>query len=812
MSENREKEGNFPLILHTSLETTTSIVIQNVIATIDDPEGVIDERFITVCKDVLTVINTERAKQGRDHYDANRVTILVYEFYRTALKYLNKAPRKDGKNVFYSHLIGALYCLVQEQGETDITPVLAILKHDWVEDFVDKNASAERKRVKEVELYDELVRPDLYRNMIISYNDDIAAKIVSDVRSIVKGVTKLRRNKRKNESEGAPEEDRKATREATFVRYLRVAKGNPQVVSVKCADRRHNVKTIEGHGSDEKGLRKQLNIMRETEQIYLSIARVFRLRETVRLLVDDCVNFLNPELREDFEEFLRKRLDDRISEYGVEILARLDKDRFRKMGSQDLIVDVEIVPRGLDFYTAGLNILFEELTLEDLPIGKIDPMFEIVVLTKPVDGWRRNNGDYEQAAWKSITEVKSFVDGQFSSGSGSSLKANTPARGDIERMLGLSMTIFSKDFGGKLCFRVNDHVLEAKSKRGYLASSHDTPRELQTMIQAVLDKGTARYSGVTTKSTLIAARQELMKPRIRALTLKGDAKDLPDGATGLDFASAVHGDLLLGLQKFYVQDDVHSSSREREIFPFDRIDGGKVYIVDSCLSGENFDRSKIQVDPLWLLFAQSDTRVRIKRYLRSLGPEANLEMGEAYLGRLAKIFEIKFEDLVGLIEGRFPKRRDDNGILRGVGEGDLNPLAVISRYVEGEEKKAHRYLDETAKEISEGGEAIERVKSAYGIWKIEAMLPDEPRALRDFTKEISEELNINIERFLEHIPPRPGERNAKITLVLNIYDAHISIYDFFRMLVKLDAKGSIRIVGGVKDRFVKRKKRRNRKK
>ncbi len=151
----------------------------------------VDEIFKIACADVLNFIDNERLRQGVEIYSDDQKIILIHELYRCRSRYKDFKPRGDGSDTFYSHILGALRIMVQAEGITGLSSVLAIINHDVIEDFVDKH---------EIEDVRNGVRDDISRYFEILTNngeedfEDLVTEAKGLEEKLPKGVvSKMRR-------------------------------------------------------------------------------------------------------------------------------------------------------------------------------------------------------------------------------------------------------------------------------------------------------------------------------------------------------------------------------------------------------------------------------------------------------------------------------------------------------------------------------------------------------------------------------------------------------------------------------------------
>lgn len=702
------------------------------------PDEVIDIDFNRHVQLILDCIDREAAFLRVPSLTKDEKTILVYEMYRTASSF-QSIKRKTGEPTFFSHLLGSTRSLINDQGSVDLASILAILKHDWIEDLDGTDD----------ELKQSILDFEMYRDLLTDFDDEKLAQLKDQVLLLVWGMTKDRRA------------SRHSTKEATYRRKLETMREiGPRVEALKCADRTHNMNTLSGHKDQDK--RKEIAL--ETAEIITPFARVLRLREVVRQLTNLCVQHVNPDLFGEFYDFLGDRLKLRLDPYRDKILARLlgKREHHKAEFDYDEIVDVQFVPKGLDEYTPSLDVPLDKLTVDQLPIAMRDPMFEIVVLTRSAKGMK---------------SMLPHINREFADDPGCKFDQDIPGKNDPSRLLGTKVTVSNPEYRGQLHFRVNHLLDERRSKKGIFEfERRNDPEanaifdriiaEMNGVIKDILDRKAQEMTGV--KGVQASARQELLQPPFFVYDEYGNIVRLSTGATGFDFACAIHGDLFAGLERLYVADDRTSRAPEREVSIFEPLELGKQYIAASALEGENPDPSRINIGPKKLLFCQSSARRRAERIYRVSPKESSAEkfalieeIADEYLEDLSSIFNVSYKRLWRMIKGVYPKRKDIR-IKQGICKGIINPLKIL----------------------------VENIRE-QSTWIFEVTLPDNEGELDHFSKEFPRGGGFSL------TPLGDTSDGDTITFKYRLRATRpdISTYEQFRKLVKLSFTYPIRLTG-----------------
>lgn len=775
--------------------------VEDIVATIDDPDGIFsDGRFVREISEMIDLIDGERMEQGIGPYSYNQRVVFVHEAYRVAVRYKDK--RRKGKNmagdgsergdlVFYDHLVGSTKILVSEIGLTGLGSVIAMLNHDTVEDFVDKTLSPPEKRPLERDLYKSLIDVNFYRDKLRNFDSAAVVKVFDEVKLIVEGVTKVRKATKEKELD------------ATVAQLLNVTRISIRSVLVKLADRLHNLRTLAGHGNDARGKAKQREIIDATESVYLPLARIAGVQNIVREYVDIIVQHKNPELSKAFDELQKKRLRDRLDPYKSKIET--------EMLASPEVKGVEFIPRSLAYYTAKIDGPLQNVTIEDLKIGQLDPMFDLVITTvdnnrvepqqmalPPLSAEMRTRADEVEHS-KMLAMQAALLRFQALAGFGHGVAFNYESSHDPRMIQGFDANLFNNQFGGHLHLRVNDFAKESRLKRGLAAELEEgaPPSYMRAMITDLLSKTLANDTGAD--GIVEGARLEFLRPRLKVYTPDNEAKYLPVGATVADFAAAVHGKLLVGFQRAWVKDGVNSDAEEIPVSAHDLLQQGKVYIIDSCLSGDEVDPSLIKARPSWLCSCQGNARGQLRKALAHpycpdgvSREELIKEAGKEYLAECCELLGMKEREIMYLLfrlekdelpknaEGKVQRRAQiarRNRVLSALGRADSvkNPLRVFAKhcdvYINKQQKREALFA---AKKVERKEERL--------IWEVKIDAPHEPQQLKKIVTEFSRGVAVNIDRVVTR---NLSDGGARVTMQFDLEGQGIATFDFFQMLMRL---------------------------
>ncbi len=337
--------------------------------------------------------------------------------------------------------------------------------------------------------------------------NDIEKSFGKTIAFLVDGVTKLDKIKYGG-IEGKTENLRKM--------FLAMAK-DIRVVLIKLADRYDNMQTL--HYLPEE---KQKTIALETLEIYAPIAYRLGMGELKGQLEDLAFKYLDPlkykwllnEMAEKYET--RKNY---INKLGPTIY---------KIFKRENIAPLEIHARAKHFYS-----LYKKLLRYQMDFDKIHDLVAARIIMKNIEDCYLALGAIHQV-WKPVPGlIKDYI--------------ATPKPNGYQS---LHTSVFGPE--GKITeIQIRTPEMHARAENGITAhwayKEHTyfgrdlniSKKELAWVEQLREWQKVARGSGEFFESLKI----DFLKDRIFVLTPKGDALDLPEGATPVDFAYAIHSDI-----------------------------------------------------------------------------------------------------------------------------------------------------------------------------------------------------------------------------------------------------------------------------
>ncbi|HSJ25206.1 MAG TPA: TGS domain-containing protein, partial [Longimicrobiales bacterium] len=166
-------------------------------------------------------------------------------------------------------------------------------------------------------------------------------------------------------------------------------------------------------------------------------------------------------------------------------------------------------------------------------------------------------------------------------------------------------------------------------------------------------------------------RIDLFQDEIFVFTPKGDVKQLPRGATPIDFAFAVHTEVGLHCSGARINGRIAPLSRELK-------NGDTVEVNTDA-------RQKPSRD--WLAFVKTArARQKIRHFIKSAESESALSLGNELFGReLRKARKVRPADDMLQQAAVALNYVDFDGVLAALGRGEIGPSAILKELFPGEE-------------------------------------------------------------------------------------------------------------------------------
>jgi len=336
----------------------------------------------------------------------------------------------------------------------------------------------------------------------LATQEDLHAQFGVEVAEMVDGVTKIGKLNFRSKHEAQAENFRKLV--------LAMAR-DVRVILVKLCDRLHNMRTMVHMNPD-----RQAAISRETMEIYAPIANRLGLAQLKSELEDLCFRYLHPEVYAGLEARIGEKHEERQS-WIARTAAEL-KDHLAKRS-----VDCEVKGRPKHLWSIYSKMRHQNLTYEQIHdrdafrvfVGDLGACYTALGLI--------------HASYRHVPErLKDYIANPKSNGYQS---LHTVILGPDGRQI--EVQIRTHEMHRVAEFGIAAHW---RYKEGHLALSREDLGKiarLRELFEAARDVDDPT-------EFLETVKVDLFSDEIFVFTPRGDVKFLPDGATVLDFAYAIH--------------------------------------------------------------------------------------------------------------------------------------------------------------------------------------------------------------------------------------------------------------------------------
>jgi guanosine-3',5'-bis(diphosphate) 3'-pyrophosphohydrolase len=333
-----------------------------------------------------------------------------------------------------------------------------------------------------------------------------------EIAFLVEGVTKLGKLKYRG-----------MERHAESLRKLFVATAkDPRVLIIKLADRLHNVKTLAGHPEEAKRHR----IAMETLEIYAPLADRLGMGLLKGYLEDYSFPHLYPEEYKQVNELMTRKRDDHMK-----YLEKFHRSLQKELAAHN-IKDVKTSYRVKHIYS-----LWRKLERKEMDIDKIYDITALRVTTNTVEQCYQILGIIH-GAWRPLPgRIKDYI-----------------ALPKPNGYQSIHTTVFTGD-GGIVEVQIRTEKMHKEAeygiashlayKGGFFDRIHN-PQEhnqVKKKLHWIHELIQWQEQVSENKEFLKELKMDFFKHRVFVFTPKGDAIDLPEESTAVDFAYMIHSDI-----------------------------------------------------------------------------------------------------------------------------------------------------------------------------------------------------------------------------------------------------------------------------
>ncbi|MDX1705414.1 bifunctional GTP diphosphokinase/guanosine-3',5'-bis pyrophosphate 3'-pyrophosphohydrolase [Pseudidiomarina sp.] len=457
--------------------------------------------------------------------------------------------------------------------------------------------------------------------------EDLAEQFGATVAELVEGVSKLDRLQFNSQEELQTENYRKMI--MAMVHDIRV-------ILIKLADRTHNMRTISHLRPD-----KRRRIARETLEIYAPLAHRLGIHDIKNELELLGFHALYPWRARLLESQVKKARGNRR-----ELLERVQKEIEKRLA--DAGIEARVMGREKHLYSIYQKMLHKELRFE-----QVMDIYAFRVIVDEVDTCYRVLGSLHNLYKPIETRFKDYVAIPKSNGYQSlhtSLKG--PHGIPVEVQIRTEEMNLMADRG------VAAHWLYKTEESSGTTAQVRARRWMQSLLELQQSTGNAFEFIENVKS-------ELFPEEIYVFTPEGRIIELPQGATPVDFAYAVHTDIGNTCIGARVNHRVYSLSKPLET-------GQTVEIKTTPGSRPNI---------AWLNFAVTGkARAKIRQYLKGQETREAEQLGERLLR--AALGAASYDDIPEREFKRVLKETKTESVpllLREIGLGNMMSVAIAKR-------------------------------------------------------------------------------------------------------------------------------------
>lgn len=458
--------------------------------------------------------------------------------------------------------------------------------------------------------------------------DQLAKEFDEEVAELVDGVSKLTMIKFESKAEAQAENFRKL--------MLAMAK-DVRVILIKLADRVHNMRTI-GIMRPEK----QRRIAKETLDIYVPIAHRLGINNMRVELQELGFKALHPQRYKIIKDSILKARGNR-----KELLQKIEGAIGKRLNDEG--IECSVIGREKNLYS-----IYQKMRVKHLSFSQVFDVYAFRIIVDSVDSCYRVLGMIHNLYKPLPGRFKDYI--------------AIPKNNGYQSL----HTVLFGPYGVPIEIQIRtddmDKVAEAGIAAHWLYKQSDAAMARTTTndwLRGILE--IQKTSG-NSMEFLESVKIDLFPDVVYVFTPSGDIMELPRGATGVDFAYAVHTDI--GNSCVAVKIDRHLSPLRTQLET-----GQTVEIITAPGAKPN---------PAWLNFVVTGkARTHIRHYLKNLQSSEAVSLGKRLLERSLATHSLSIEKIPQSHIDEFLKSMNLNSfdeMLQEIGLGNRLPLLVAKQF------------------------------------------------------------------------------------------------------------------------------------
>ncbi|HSU93224.1 MAG TPA: bifunctional (p)ppGpp synthetase/guanosine-3',5'-bis(diphosphate) 3'-pyrophosphohydrolase [Gemmatimonadaceae bacterium] len=447
---------------------------------------------------------------------------------------------------------------------------------------------------------------------------DVAAEFGKEIAAIVDGVTKIGNISFQSREERQVENYRKL--------LLSIAK-DVRVILIKLADRLHNMRTL-----DYLPEEKRRRIAQETMDLYAPLAHRFGMAQMRWELEDLSFKYIEPAEYKALAKLVAQKRDLR-----EQLITQFSEPLDRELEHAG-IKDVEVVGRPKHLWS-----IWKKMKSRDKPYEEIYDLMAVRVLVNSVPECYHALGVIHDG-WTPLQErIKDYIAQPKSNGYQS---LHTTVFGPGRQLY--EVQIRTREMHDTAEYGIAAHWLYKENR-----SSADKAEQDMSWLRQILE---FQLDAKNPDEFLEFLKLDLYQKEIFVLTPTGDVIELPEGATPIDFAFAVHTEVGLHCQGAKVNGRIAPLSRELR-------SSDTVEIVTSPTARPSRD---------WLAHVRTGrARHKIRQWIRVEEQNTSAKIGREMLDRELRRRHVKPDDALLTQAAKALGLNDSKHLISSIGQGDI---------------------------------------------------------------------------------------------------------------------------------------------
>ncbi len=503
---------------------------------------------------------------------------------------------------------------------------------------------------------------DVVEDSVVSV-EDLQIDFGNEIASMVDGVTKL--SHFDDLMSGRADRELLDSEAESLRKMILAGVDDVRIVIIKLADRLHNMRTLAALPED-----RRKRIARETLEIFAPLSNRLGMWQVKWELEDQGFRWLNPEIYKEIARRIGKR-----REVREQHIARIVKTL--KLHLESVGIEAEITGRPKHIYS-----IHRKMVRKNLPIEEIYDIRGVRVIVNTVAECYGALGVVHNL-WHPIPgEFDDFI-----------------AMSKDNMYQSLHTTVVADD-GNSLDVQIRTHEMHRVAELGIAAhwrykegSKRDPDFDAKVAwFRSLMDW---RQEVDDAREFVKSLKEDVFEDRVIVFTPKGDIKDLPAGATPIDFAYHIHTEVGHRCRGAKVNGRLVALDYRLQ-------SGDQVEIITSRRGGPSRD----WLNPNLGYIKSARARQKIRQWFRRQSREENIARGREILGKELRrlgLAQSRFEKIARLFDH---EKVDD--FLAAIGCGDIHAQQLAMRVVQvrGTEEEEDLRLPLTAPLTVPAGDVV----------------------------------------------------------------------------------------------------------